>query len=442
MRLTVKQPSPFWAEIKPAAFSGEQTAGNTAEISEDSHDIIRITAATLADSYVINWTILHPKKEADYTAAFTSSDEATATVDESGTLTVLQDGVVTITVTVTRVNDGVFMVNPVPVEVDITAGSSMDYISNTDGSVAKYFDDSIAALTAGVDPAEAKSRFSTRDLVTKTFTRNPDFWGIGLTGLSAVSPNNSKNDNRRAGTAITKRHIICAAHYPLSVGDTVDFVADVAGESVAVTRTILKAKAHPLYAGQSGHYSYDIQICLLDSDLPAEIDFMEVMPSNADDYHGEYFWMGTGGCMFDQEQKLLTTHHSILSKGTYYGDSLPFHWFSHLSPASMISGAAYKPSALGFSSTSDYVSPELVADTDPRYMFTEKVITGDSGAPHCFVNGTQLILVGLHTTASGGIYLPHRISDVNQLIADVDALGGISTGYTLTEADLSAFPTY
>lgn len=442
MRLTVKQPLPFWAELIAIPFSGEQVAGSSANLTEDSHDIERITGATLADSYVIIWTVLHPEKEDDYTAVFVSSDEGIATVDAEGVLTVVSDGEVTITVTVTRTADGVFMVNTVPVAVDITAASSIDYLSNTSGSVGAAFDSAVGVLISGGTPATDKPRFSSRDLGTKTFTRNANFWGIGLDGLSAISPNNSLNQNRRAGTALTKRHIICAAHYPLRAGDTLDFVEDVAGATVAVTKTISEVKTHPLYAGQSGGYNYDVQICLLDSDLPAGIDFMEVMPSNSGDYIGEYTWAGTAGCTFDQEQKGLSTLHGILSKGVYYGTDLPEHWFSHLPPASMLNGANYNPAQHGFSSPSDTVSPALVLDTDEQYLFAERIIPGDSGAPHCFVLGGKLILVGLHTLPVGGIYLPNRIADLNQLILDVDALAGISTGYTVTEADLSSYTTY
>lgn len=441
-RLTVKQPLPFWAGLVAAPFSGEQVGGTVNQTTEDSHLISRETGATLADSYVINWTILHPKEEDTYTAVFVSGDEGIATVDTTGKLTVVSDGEVTITVTVTRTSDGVFMVNSIPVRVDISAGASIDYIENATGSAGKAFDDSMEALISGKDATDSKPRFASRDLVTKTFTRNADFWGIGLNGLSSISPNNSRNQSRRAGTALTKRHIICAAHYPLSVGDTVDFVEDASGATVAVTRTIIEAKTHPLYAGQSGNYHYDVQICLLDSDLPAEIDFMEVLPSDAGNYTGEYGWLGSVGCNFDQEQKGLSTIMGILDDGLYYGEVLPDHTFIHSFTESMLTGTNYNPTRFGFSSPSDNVSAKKALATDERYLFSENIITGDSGSPNCLVSGSKLLLIGLHTGSSSGTYLPTIIADLNQLILDVDALASISTGYTVTEADLSAFPDY
>ena len=444
MRLTVKQPLPFWAGLVATPFSGEQVAGVSQNLTEDSHDIERITDATLANSHVVDWYILHPGGEDNYTATFASSDEGVATVNAEGVLTVVADGETTITVTVTRASDGVFMSNSVPVAVDITSGSSIDLIGNTAGCAGKAFSDTLNALIVGETPATAKPRFASRNLGTKTFTQNADFWGVGLNGLSAISPNNSRGNNGRAGTALTKRHIICAAHYPLSKNDTVDFVADVAGETVAVTRTILEAKTHPLYAGQSGGYCYDLQICLLDSDLPAGIDFMEVLPSDSGDYAGEYGWFGSTACVFDQEQKGLSTLYTTTSVGKYYGEDLIDHWFNHTSAQTMLTGRSYQPEdqTPPFSSPSTYISTIPVLDTDERYTFSENIISGDSGAPNCFILGSKLMLIGLNTYGTGGIYLPNIITDINQLILDVDALAGISTGYTVTEANLSSYPTY
>lgn len=442
MRLTVKQPSPFWVSLTAIPFLWEQVAGSTSNLTEDSHNIKRITGATLADSHVINWEVLHPEKDDAYTATFTSSDEGIATVDADGVLSVVSSGWVTITVTVTRSSDGLFVSRYIAVLVGVSAGSSVDYINNTAGSAGKAFSDAMDSLISGKNPTASKPRFSSRNTSTRTFTRNDDFWGIGLNGLSSISPNNSRNGSSRSGTALTKRHIICSAHYPLAKNDTVDFVADVSGETVAVTRTIQEAKTHPLYAGSSGGYSYDMQICLLDSDLPSGIDFMEVMPSGSENYTGEYAWIGSHGCVFDQEQKGLSALHGLLTDGLYYGEELVDHWFGHLTPPSMLTGLLYRPDLLGKSSTSDSFSPPLALATDKHYTFAERIVAGDSGAPNCFVLGSKLLLIGLNTTPTGGLYLPNRISEINQLIFDVDALAGISTGYTVTEADLLSYTTY
>lgn len=441
MRLTVKQPFPFWAGLVAVPFSGEQVAGSTATLTEGSNFITRITDAVLAESYVIEWSVLHPDDSDTYTAAFVSSDTGVATVSEDGEMTVISNGETDVEVTVTREVDGLSMVNTVPVSVSISPSGSIDHIENAAGSAGKAFDDGLDALIAGLLPETDTRRFSSRDLNTKTFTRNGDFFCIGLDGLSAISPNNSREQNRRAGTAVTKRHIICAAHYRLSVGDTVDFVADVAGEKIAVTRTVIQAKDHPLYRGASGGYRYDIQICLLDSDLPAEIDFMEVIPSNTGDFMSEYTFMGGTCLLFNQEQRATTT---VLSKPESNGTGVgfPLDVFTHMTPDTMHVGANFVPSISGFSSPSDNVTGKPRPKTDQINIFSKRMIVGDSGSPCCFVLGAKLILIGLNTTVAQGSYMPNLISSANQLILDVDALAGISTGYTVTEADLSSYPTY
>lgn len=441
-RLTVKQPLSFWANITSSPFSGEQTSGTITNLTEDSSNIERVQNATLANSHAIHWEILHPVSEDNYTAVYTSSDESIATVNTDGALTVVSDGDVVITVTLTRASDGDSKSNSIKVRVDVTEGNSIDYISNTSGSAGKAFDDSLASLISSSDPSTAKPRFASRDTATLSFTRNEDFWGIGLDGLSAISPNNSRDANKRSGTALTKRHIITAAHYPLSAGDTIDFVANVSGSTTATRRTIQEVKTHPLYAGQSGGYSYDIQMCLLDSDLPSNIDIMEILPSNAEDYAGQYDWLNTATVTFDREQKGLTRLQSLITKSIYFGVDIEKHWFGTITPLTMQNGLSYIPSAIGYVSPSDLFSIKPLLNTDKLYQLNENLIVGDSGAPNCFVLGSKLVLIGLNSYRAGGIYLPNLISDINQLIVDLDTQAGISTGYTVTECDLSAYPTY
>ena len=100
MRLTVKQPFPFWAGLVAVPFSGEQVAGSTATLTEGSNFITRITDAVLAESYVIEWSVLHPDDSNTYTAAFVSSDTGVATVSEDGEMTVISNGETDVEVTV------------------------------------------------------------------------------------------------------------------------------------------------------------------------------------------------------------------------------------------------------------------------------------------------------------------------------------------------------
>jgi hypothetical protein len=60
------------------------------------------------------------------------------------------------------------------------------------------------------------------------------------------------------------------------------------------------------------------------------------------------------------------------------------------------------------------------------------------------VFGNKLVACGLHSDGTVGPWFGQliTINDLKRLIVDVDAKANISTGLTLTEADLTAYNTY
>ena len=79
-----------------------------------------------------------------------------------------------------------------------------------------------------------------------------------------------------------------------------------------------------------------------------------------------------------------------------------------------------------------------------RLIFSEQVISGDSGNPSFLIVNDELVLVTVWTYGGAGSGTPVAdfIADINTMIATADTQAGVSTGYTVTEADFSAFPTY
>lgn len=61
-----------------------------------------------------------------------------------------------------------------------------------------------------------KSIYSVQDHTNHIFTRSIDCWAADL-DLTCMSPSNSQAGNLRAGTLITPRHCILAAHFTLTV---------------------------------------------------------------------------------------------------------------------------------------------------------------------------------------------------------------------------------
>jgi hypothetical protein len=74
------------------------------------------------------------------------------------------------------------------------------------------------------NPTEALKIFSEQDHANATYVRNPNCWGQDIEDITAISPWNSRQGRHRAGTLISPRHIIHAAHYPLYTNDKVRFI--------------------------------------------------------------------------------------------------------------------------------------------------------------------------------------------------------------------------
>ena len=91
--------------------------------------------------------------------------------------------------------------------------------------VFDFATNSIAQRIAGSDPAVSLSRFADyppskgklgfpRCLWEKPFPANEKFWLKGV-NFSCASPWSDESGTVRAGTLISKRHIIFAKHFPL-----------------------------------------------------------------------------------------------------------------------------------------------------------------------------------------------------------------------------------
>tara|TARA_R110000765_G_scaffold168032_1_gene273107 strand:+ start:89 stop:1279 length:1191 start_codon:yes stop_codon:yes gene_type:complete len=314
--------------------------------------------------------------------------------------TVTQDGVVT------RVSEGVCRIMA---RDGISMGLTLDLTTKTDAVTVDVFVGAAVGSLAEHISAHVDDRidntmtmttngkvFTTQDHSTPSYTRNPNLWCSQGTpiDLTCISPWNSRAANKRAGTLVTPRHVLNAAHYPLYNGDTIRFIA---ADNTIHTRTITGSVNHPSYSP----YYPDLRLYTLDSDLPAAISPCKMMPSN----NGSYLVNNTdnrpAALLLDQEEKALI--------GDWRGG-----------------GGYYYPT-----------------DAD-RLIFSEQVISGDSGNPSFLIVNDELVLVTVWTYGGAGSGTPVAdfIADINTMIATADTQAGVSTGYTVTEADFSAFPTY
>ena len=355
-------------------------SSSTPTIDDAVYD--RNTSATYYFSGTLDVTGINP--------VFESLDESVATIAQDGLITRVSDGICSFLARSKNLTMGItvdlrtYSEEPtVDVWQNAVVGCLAEHLSN---AVDSRIDNSMTMNTNG-------KVYSTQDHSTPNYVRNTNLWCSDI-DLTCISPWNSRNSNKRAGTLITPRHVLNAAHYPLSNGDTIRFIAD---DGTVHTRTISGTTNHPDYSP----YYPDLRLYTLDSDLPAAISPCTVMPADWNDYLVNNADNRPAALLLDQEEKAL-----IADLRTSSAFSFP-------------------------------------TDAD-RLIFSESIISGDSGNPSFIILNGELVLVTVWTYGGAGSGTPvsDNIADLNTMIATTDAQAGVSTGYTVTEADFSAFPNY
>lgn len=253
---------------------------------------------------------------------------------------------------------------------------------------------SVDRRLAGKDPAKSLHKFSDYTANGTNFVLNADFWSSDVDSSCASMWNDATFSHlgtacyqwNKAGTAISKRHIIVATHYPPPIGATLWFMGN-DGRSYSRVVTAIQSLAG------------DISIQLLDCDLPDAVRPVKILPSNYASYirNGKRLPVVT----FDQEEKLMVADSSALKE---------------LSCRSEVS-EAIRP----YDST--------------RLSFFETVVSGDSGNPRFLVIGNELVLLYvLHYGGAGsGCFVSHYKNDIQE------TMDKLCPGYVLEEIDLGRY---
>jgi hypothetical protein len=342
---------------------------------------------TCVRDYRMNLITIGQKQNPNENVVWSSSNTSVATISSNGYVSHVSDGDSNITASIggkTLSKNLTFSV------INAVNTIFSDYASS---SLAKSIINTIDSRISGKDPSISKNIFLLQDHANGIYTRNTQCWAHGL-DLTCFSPWNSLDGPRRAGTLISPRHIICAQHYPLTVGTSIRFIRL---DNTVVTKTITAI----------GNISNtDIQIALLDSDVGVGISFAQILPQNWYNYLPYYkdlssvnYEFGLPSLCLDQEEKaLILDIYKILSKDLIIS----------------------------------YVKPFKSANSE----FYEEIIVGDSGSPAFLIINGILVLMSCWYNVSSSSFIPYYKSQINSLMSQ---LGG---NYQLTEIDLSSFSTY
>jgi hypothetical protein len=257
----------------------------------------------------------------------------------------------------------------------------------------------IDSRVAGTNPTNAIRIFAIKDHANTNYIRNTNCWAAGI-DLTCCSPWNSDLYHKKAGTLISPRHVLFAAHYPVAVGETMHFVDS---DNNAILRTLIGTKTHP----DCIPWYPDLTVGLLNADVPTNtITFTAVLP---DDYQN-YLGAGEGipALCLDQEEKALIADIGYITSTNENNRITAFKY-------------------------------PFISD---RLLYSEKIISGDSGNPAFLLldNNPVLLTVWSYEGAGWGTSVTWFKSDINQMMADLDEqYNGVTNGYQLIEIDLSGF---
>lgn len=268
-----------------------------------------------------------------------------------------------------------------------------------------------------------------------TITRNQNHWANKIKGVTALSYWNSRQEYNRAGVAVTPRHLLFVEHYPVAVNDVIYF-QDLYGN--IVTRTVVAIRDIP--SPGLGNVGYiDLQIALLNSDLPESIGYLKLPPDNFYDY----FEWGTVAATTNPEvnNKTYRLKYPILGVGV---DQRERYFSANIT--------SLRDSSGGMGVSTDGLNAWMTNFTwkfkfYKFYPLFEKFgITGDSGNPVCFIIEDELIPHFFFTGGSNGANATHYVASIidDQITYLDNTYYGIGLGpkYKTTRINLNNYRTY
>lgn len=412
---------PFWFSIGETSLPTQIAPDSNSPYTEDDKEGTAFLTAETGEQVDLTVLTAYSIKNIPVVYTYVSDNPTEVDINLFGVVVfqVPPEQTATATITITGTQDGVTIDRKVIITLTVSGASTINVIEGgVVGSARKALSDVIDDALSGANPVTQQEVYTSQDHVTPAYVRNTSFFlAASVEAMTCISPWNSQQEKNRAGTAVTKRHAVLAAHYPVGVNQTMRFIAS---DNTVITRTVVQA-AQVFYDHADGtQVDTDAYMVLFDEDLPASItpcklfpaDFRTYLPAGAADSSFEATRLPL--LQLDQEEKGVVT--DLLDIPTVkQSDNV-------ISPYPLI----------------HLIEPEL-AD---RLAFNEDIILGDSGNPVFTAIGSELwLLMTFHGSTAGPFY-GGLAADLNAMIVTLDTLEGDLTGYTVTEGDLSSFTDY
>ena len=407
---------PMWFDLSTFKEGVSLTGDTTTFLVDNDKNIRRETSSTSGEEATIIAIPLYFSGNGAVHFSYDSSNPSKISVSDSGKVRMVSpEETASAIIAVTATQGELTLTREVSVTLTLSGASTFDFIeSAVAGSARAAMTDHVDNNLSGADTSTDQNIYNSQNHSSGVYERNPNIFLNGYTSaLTCASPWNSQDGARRAGTAITPRHIIFANHYALNVGTTLRFITS---DNSVIERTIVGVTGDITSSNISE--LTDVAVGVLDSDLPTSITPCKIFPANHELYLPQGEWVGSWpahrvpAVVLDQQEKLL-----VYDIGRF------------------VDTTAYYRQYHGYLPTSE-----------DRLAFHEQLVVGDSGNPVFAAIGSELWLVSTNYWVTpwraGGAFYGDLVADINSAITTLDTLQNDITGYTVTVGDLSSYPTY
>ena len=393
----------LWFEIDQFREPTQISPDISAPYTEDDKEGERFTTASTGEQVTLIPIVTYSLNDDPISFAYSSDNPTEINVAPDGQVVfmVAPESTASAIITILATSGTATATRTVSVTLTLSGASVVDVIEGgVAGSARKALSDPMDDALIVANPATQQKVYTTQD----PYVRNTSFFlqGTHAEALTCASPWNSTGGTRRAGTAITPRHAVCANHYPIPVGATIRFIAS---DNTVITRTVVQADR--IFSNGQGTDSWMI---LLDSDLPASITPCKIFPDGYETY------LPAGAT-------------------TAAAAALPL----------LAMDFSENGIALDLITETQNTTPTMAygAPTIPhRLAFYDPIIVGDSGNPIFAVIGSELWLLSTFFGAGNGPFYGGLVSELNAMITTLDTLQGDITGHTVTVGDLSSYTVY